>query len=315
MNKKAIEALIKCGAFGSTGASRAGACSRCSSPPRRPARRRSWTRRSARARSSTSAASAATTTAPRRRSPARPTRRSRSRSSSKAELLAAEKESIGIFISEHPLKRVRDALRVKGDTTLHRGARTPRRRVGQGRRHDRRGQEDQHPLGLDGDVRDPRRPRRPGRAARLREGHPRQRGRRCSRTRSSWSAAAWTKGENGKICVKVADVSRVRPVRRRDRAGQGPGRGAGGRPRPAPAARCASTPSASRPRSSTSSSGSFERLPGRVRGRARGPYELPACAGCASASSTASNGRDAALRAELRTVLGDAVVTAEPQPA
>src|SRR5688572_5770944 len=35
----------------------------------------------------------------------------------KRELLAAEKESIGIFISEHPLKRVRDALRVKADAT------------------------------------------------------------------------------------------------------------------------------------------------------------------------------------------------------
>jgi DNA polymerase-3 subunit alpha len=32
------------------------------------------------------------------------------------QLLAMEKESIGIFITEHPLKRVRDALRVKGDT-------------------------------------------------------------------------------------------------------------------------------------------------------------------------------------------------------
>ena len=35
----------------------------------------------------------------------------------KPQLLAGEKESIGIFITDHPLKRVRDALRVKGDTT------------------------------------------------------------------------------------------------------------------------------------------------------------------------------------------------------
>ena len=34
----------------------------------------------------------------------------------RAELLAIEKESIGLFITEHPLKRVREALRVKADT-------------------------------------------------------------------------------------------------------------------------------------------------------------------------------------------------------
>jgi DNA polymerase-3 subunit alpha len=33
----------------------------------------------------------------------------------RTELLAREKESIGIFISEHPLKRVREALKVKAD--------------------------------------------------------------------------------------------------------------------------------------------------------------------------------------------------------
>ena len=33
------------------------------------------------------------------------------------ELLAMEKESIGLFITEHPLKRVREALRLKADCT------------------------------------------------------------------------------------------------------------------------------------------------------------------------------------------------------
>ena len=33
----------------------------------------------------------------------------------RTELLAREKESIGLFISDHPLKRVREALRAKGD--------------------------------------------------------------------------------------------------------------------------------------------------------------------------------------------------------
>jgi DNA polymerase III subunit alpha len=55
VNKKAIEALIKCGAFGSTPpARRAWGCSQCSKPLNRPARRHSRTRSSARALSSTS---------------------------------------------------------------------------------------------------------------------------------------------------------------------------------------------------------------------------------------------------------------------
>src|SRR5918998_5108964 len=33
----------------------------------------------------------------------------------RTELLAMEKESIGLYISEHPLKRVREALKVKAD--------------------------------------------------------------------------------------------------------------------------------------------------------------------------------------------------------
>ena len=63
-----------------------------------------------------------------RRSPARRIRRSRSRSSTGRELLAIEKESIGLFITEHPLKRVREALRVKGDTVC---TEVPERRDGE----------------------------------------------------------------------------------------------------------------------------------------------------------------------------------------
>ena len=61
------------------------------------------------------------------------------------ELLAMEKESIGLFITEHPLKRVREALRVKADCSCAEVAEPARRRVGEGRRHDHRGQEDPHP--------------------------------------------------------------------------------------------------------------------------------------------------------------------------
>ena len=59
VNKRSIEALIKCGAFGSTGATRR-ACSRCWTPRSPPASAPSRTRRWARARSSTSSTPAPT---------------------------------------------------------------------------------------------------------------------------------------------------------------------------------------------------------------------------------------------------------------
>ena len=45
-------------------------------------------------------------------------RRSPPRSSSSAELLAAEKEAIGLFVSAHPLKPLREALRARVDCPL-----------------------------------------------------------------------------------------------------------------------------------------------------------------------------------------------------
>ena len=87
VNKKAIEALIKCGALGSTGASRR-ACSTCSSRRRPKARRSSRTPRSGRARSSTCRKASRTQRAPPRRRrraglPCPPTRRSPVRSSTR----------------------------------------------------------------------------------------------------------------------------------------------------------------------------------------------------------------------------------------
>ena len=110
VNKKAIEALIKCGAFGSTGASRA-ACSRCSRPRRAQAPRPSSTPQIGQG----SIFDLARPTAAPRRSRRRPIRRSRSLEFDRPELLAAEKESIGLFISDHPLKRVREALLARAD--------------------------------------------------------------------------------------------------------------------------------------------------------------------------------------------------------
>ena len=98
-------------------ARRARACSRCSRPPRRPGQRPSRTRSSARARSSTSAwtSAAARARAGVRQPQPRP---DPDIEFERGELLAAEKEAIGLFISAHPLKEVGAALRAKVDCSL-----------------------------------------------------------------------------------------------------------------------------------------------------------------------------------------------------
>src|SRR5215207_4737754 len=127
VNKKAIEALIKCGAFGSTGASRKGMLAVLESA------------QAAGQKAQLDAqigqgsifdlgglggedASAASPFA----APSHPT--IPTEEFDRPQLLAVEKESIGLFITEHPLKRVRDALRVKGDTLC---ADVPLRRDGE----------------------------------------------------------------------------------------------------------------------------------------------------------------------------------------
>ena len=113
VNKRSIEALIKCGAFGSTGATRKGMLEVLDSA--QSAGQRAQQDAQMGQGSIFDLFDAAAPPSARRRSTPRPIRRSRSRSTSRTELLAMEKESIGIFISEHPLKRVREALKVKAD--------------------------------------------------------------------------------------------------------------------------------------------------------------------------------------------------------
>ena len=92
------------------------------------------------------------------------------------DLNAWEKETLGLFLSSHPLKAVRPALRARVDCSLADLAVQEGRRVGHGRRHDRRVQAHPHEEGRPDDVRHPRRPRGPGRAARVQLGLRRQRG-------------------------------------------------------------------------------------------------------------------------------------------
>ncbi len=112
VNKRSIEALIKCGAFGSTGATRKGMLEVLDSAQAAGQR----TQQDAQMGQGSifdlfdagPSADASPFNAP--TYPPIPIDEY-----DRNELLAMEKESIGIFISEHPLKRVREALKVKAD--------------------------------------------------------------------------------------------------------------------------------------------------------------------------------------------------------
>ncbi|MDQ6806021.1 MAG: DNA polymerase III subunit alpha, partial [Actinomycetota bacterium] len=116
VNKKAIEALIKCGAFGSTGASRKGMLTVLEQA------------QAAGQKSQQDAligqGSIFDLDPPPGMDPARPGFAAPSRPPipseefDQASMLAAEKESIGLFISEHPLKQVGPALRARIDCSL-----------------------------------------------------------------------------------------------------------------------------------------------------------------------------------------------------
>ena len=113
VNKKAIEALIKCGAFGSTGGSRKGMLAVLEAAQAGGQK----VQQDAQIGQGSifdllgggdGGGPAAPFAAPSH--PPIP-----AEEFERAELLAIEKESIGLFITEHPLKRVREALRVKAD--------------------------------------------------------------------------------------------------------------------------------------------------------------------------------------------------------
>ena len=133
VNKRSIEALIKCGAFGSTGATRRGMLEVLEAAQ---AAGQQGQQDAQIGQGSIfdlggfgDDGGAAPFAAPSH--PPIPTDEFE-----RTELLAMEKESIGLFISEHPLKRVREALRVKADCPCA-SVGTRGRRVGEGRRHGR----------------------------------------------------------------------------------------------------------------------------------------------------------------------------------
>jgi DNA polymerase-3 subunit alpha len=122
VNKKAIEALVKCGAFGSTGASRKGMLAVLEQAQGAGQKAQQDALIGQGSIFDLAEASEAKTTssgpAP-GASFARPTHPPISPEEfDQAELLAVEKEAIGLFISAHPLKPLREALRARVDCSL-----------------------------------------------------------------------------------------------------------------------------------------------------------------------------------------------------
>ncbi|MGB2710541.1 MAG: DNA polymerase III subunit alpha [Conexibacter sp.] len=121
VNKKAIEALVKCGAFGSTGATRKGmlAVLEQAQAAGQKAQQDAIIGQGSifdlglDASGSGGAGSEAAAAFAAPSHPPIPTEEFE-----QAELLAVEKESIGLFVSAHPLKAVREAMRLKVDCSL-----------------------------------------------------------------------------------------------------------------------------------------------------------------------------------------------------
>jgi DNA polymerase III subunit alpha len=114
VNKRAIEALVKCGAFGSTGASRKGMLAvleQAQAAGQKTQLDAQIGQGSIFDLGADDSAAANPFAAP-QHPPIPPDE------FDKAELLAVEKEAIGLFISAHPLKEVREALRAAVDAPL-----------------------------------------------------------------------------------------------------------------------------------------------------------------------------------------------------
>ena len=110
VNKKAIEALIKCGAFGSTGATRRGMLEVLEAAQGAGAKAQLDAEIGQGSIFDLGPADGGASPFAAPAHPPIPTHEFE-----RTELLAVEKESIGLFISDHPLKRVREALLAKAD--------------------------------------------------------------------------------------------------------------------------------------------------------------------------------------------------------
>ena len=119
VNKKSIEALIKCGAFGSTGATRKGMLAvleQAQAAGQKSQQDAQIGQGSIFDLGPADGAAAGNGAAAAFAAPSHPP--IPTEEFDQAELLAVEKESIGLFVSAHPLKSVRDAMRLRVDCTL-----------------------------------------------------------------------------------------------------------------------------------------------------------------------------------------------------
>ncbi len=119
VNKKSIEALIKCGAFGSTGATRKGmlmVLEQAQAAGQKSQQDAQIGQGSIFDLGPADDAAGAGSAAAAFAAPSHPP--IPTEEFEQAELLAVEKESIGLFVSAHPLKAVREAMRLKVDCTL-----------------------------------------------------------------------------------------------------------------------------------------------------------------------------------------------------
>jgi DNA polymerase-3 subunit alpha len=118
VNKKAIEALIKCGAFGSTGATRKGMMDvlEHAQAAGQQIQQDAQIGQGSIFDLAEEAAPASGPTSPGLGRPVHPP--ILGEEWEQPELLAAEKESIGLFVSAHPLKPLRDILRARTDCSL-----------------------------------------------------------------------------------------------------------------------------------------------------------------------------------------------------
>jgi DNA polymerase-3 subunit alpha len=310
VNKKAIEALIKCGAFGSTGATRRGMLEVLESA-QAAGQKAQLDEQIGQGSifdlggfgSDEDAGSPFT-------GPTHPP--IPIEEFARPELLAYEKESIGIFITEHPLKRVRDALRVKGDTLV---TDVPERRDGEW-------------VKVGGMISASKKIKtRSGSTvmfATLDDLDGQVELLVFEKVILASEAALQTDqivlvrgtvdhGENGKVCVKVADVTPFNPSdaeieRARDQAAA---LAAARAPRPVHLRVDAG-------RLPASVIEELKRIFDDYPGESEVVLDVHTRTGqrrLRFGSDFRVNGRDAALKAELHKVLGDAVLQAVPQPA
>ena len=214
------------------------------------------------------------------------------------ELLAMEKESIGVFITEHPLKRVREALRMKADCAI---AEIAERKDGEW-------------VKVGGMITEAKKIRtRSGTTMMFAtvddlEGTVEvvvfEKALAAAEGVLATDEIVLVRGrvdhkDANKVCIVVQDVDALRAVRGRDREGQGHDRRAGRARGSRGGCACASTPPAWRRRSSPSCATCSSAIRARTTSCSR-CRPAPACAACASAASTGSPRRNGALKSELR---------------